>query len=164
MKRNNDSENHADGPKETFRSRLHQQHPEVHINLWGKQQGLDTGSEQSTSQKKTLLYEKTNVNVDLASRMGFEGNVSVLQGEFAHDTLSVTCQDTLRPLSTVQRKNNNNNKTSEIHLQTNLQLHQSTSTGTESINDIPGLTCHAKLMQRNLHQTAGGWIIALLLR
>lgn len=57
------------------------------------------------------------------------------------------------PLSTIKN-----------HLQTNLQLHQSTSTGTESINDIPGLTCHAKLMQRNLYQTAGGWIIALLLR
>lgn len=59
MKRNNGSENHADGPKETFRSRRHQRHPEAHINLRGKQQGLDTGSKQSGF--AALILEKSNV-------------------------------------------------------------------------------------------------------
>lgn len=36
MKRNNGGENHASGPKETFRRRRHQQHPEEHNNVAGK--------------------------------------------------------------------------------------------------------------------------------
>lgn len=43
------------------------------------------------------------------------------------------------------------------------QLHQSISAATESINNIPGLICHAKFMQHDLYKTAEGWIIALLL-
>lgn len=58
MKRNNGGENHAGGPKETFRSRRHQRHPEAHINLRGKQQGLDTGSKQNGF--AALILEKSN--------------------------------------------------------------------------------------------------------
>lgn len=70
MKRNNGSENHADGPKETFRSRRQRQHPEAHINLRGKQQGLDTGSKQSGF--AALMPGKTDVEqIRTFRKMGF---------------------------------------------------------------------------------------------
>lgn len=67
MKKNNGGENHADGPKETFRSRQHQWHPEANINLQNKQQDLDRGSNQSDF--VALILEMSNDTTPLENGM-----------------------------------------------------------------------------------------------
>lgn len=117
-----------------------------------------------------LILEKSNVNSGASFGNGIRWKRSSIKGRICTcHTVShppVCSQHTPEPssLSTIKKKKQQQQKKAAVPLQTNLQLHQSTSTGTESINDIPGLTCHAKLMQCNLYETAGGWIIALLLR
>lgn len=144
MKRNNGSENNADGPKETFRSWRHQRHqrdPEAHINLPGKQQGLDTGSKQSGSHP----WEEWCAASSQLQKMGFGGGTQEVQWEFTslisyHTVNHPPPLRPSRPLLTVHSQKTNYQTPCSTTSNPN-QLHQPSSTGTQSINNMSHMSC-----------------------